>query len=128
MRSVISSTGLVQNFKQLLNFQKNKFILSFLFPIFTHLQKINVITEYMGKGDKKSKHGKIIMGSYGVRRPRRKSSVKAVASPEEATAEKPVAKPKAKPAESKSAESKPKTVKKPKTEVKPELPEGEEQA
>lgn len=26
----------------------------------------------MGKGDKKSKHGKIILGSYGVRRRRRK--------------------------------------------------------
>lgn len=30
----------------------------------------------MGKGDKKSKRGKIIMGSYGKRRPRKK--VKAV--------------------------------------------------
>lgn len=27
----------------------------------------------MGKGDKKTKKGKIIMGSYGVRRPRNKS-------------------------------------------------------
>lgn len=27
----------------------------------------------MGKGDKKSKRGKIIMGSYGVRRPRNKA-------------------------------------------------------
>ncbi len=26
----------------------------------------------MGKGDKKTKRGKIIMGSYGVRRPRKK--------------------------------------------------------
>jgi len=81
----------------------------------------------MGKGDKKSKHGKIIMGSYGVRRPRRKSAVKAVAVVEEAKPEKPVAKPKVKPAEAKAAEPKPKTVKKPKTEVKAELPEGEEQ-
>jgi 30S ribosomal protein S31 len=29
----------------------------------------------MGKGDKKSKRGKIIMGSFGVRRPRKKSYV-----------------------------------------------------
>lgn len=28
----------------------------------------------MGKGDKKSKKGKISMGSYGVRRPRKKAS------------------------------------------------------
>ncbi len=28
----------------------------------------------MGKGDKKSKRGKIIIGSYGVRRPRKKKS------------------------------------------------------
>ncbi len=28
----------------------------------------------MGKGDKKSKRGKIIMGSYGVSRPKRKAA------------------------------------------------------
>jgi 30S ribosomal protein S31 len=28
----------------------------------------------MGKGDKKTKRGKIIMGSYGVRRPKKKGS------------------------------------------------------
>jgi 30S ribosomal protein S31 len=33
----------------------------------------------MGKGDKKSKRGKIIIGSYGVRRPRKKN--KTVAKP-----------------------------------------------
>ena len=27
----------------------------------------------MGKGDKKSKRGKIVRGTYGVRRPRKKS-------------------------------------------------------
>ena len=27
----------------------------------------------MGKGDKKTKRGKIIMGTYGVRRPRKKT-------------------------------------------------------
>lgn len=33
---------------------------------------------FMGKGDKKSKKGKISMGSYGVRRPRKKASKVAV--------------------------------------------------
>ncbi len=33
----------------------------------------------MGKGDKKSRKGKITMGSYGVTRPRKKSTGKAVA-------------------------------------------------
>jgi 30S ribosomal protein S31 len=42
----------------------------------------------MGKGDKKSKRGKILMGSYGVRRPRRKQ-VTAVL-PAEVIEEKPV--------------------------------------
>lgn len=30
----------------------------------------------MGKGDKKSKHGKIVNGSYGVRRPKKKTEKK----------------------------------------------------
>lgn len=33
----------------------------------------------MGKGDKKSKRGKIVIGSYGVRRPRKKKNTMAVA-------------------------------------------------
>jgi len=33
----------------------------------------------MGKGDKKSKRGKITMGSYGVRRPRKK--IKTIVKP-----------------------------------------------
>ncbi|WP_347922370.1 30S ribosomal protein THX [Pontimicrobium sp. SW4] len=47
----------------------------------------------MGKGDKKSKRGKIAIGSYGVRRKRKKttSKPKAVAKPKPA-AKKPVAK------------------------------------
>jgi ribosomal small subunit protein bTHX len=68
----------------------------------------------MGKGDKKSKRGKIIIGSHGVRRPRRKATGKpemaipeAQAVPEKskvsATAEKP-------------AEPKPKVTRKPKAE------------
>lgn len=35
----------------------------------------------MGKGDKKSRKGKIAMGSYGVRRPRKKSSTATSAAP-----------------------------------------------
>lgn len=81
----------------------------------------------MGKGDKKSKHGKIIMGSYGVRRPRRKNTEKIVAAIVDAKPEKPEAKPKAKPAEPKAVEPKPKAVKKSKVEDKPETPVGEEQ-
>ena len=54
----------------------------------------------MGKGDKKSRRGKIFMGSYGVRRPRNKKGVikyaaKPVKIKEETTvavAEKPAAK------------------------------------
>lgn len=69
----------------------------------------------MGKGDKKSKRGKIIMGSYGISRKRKKSSgfaatpAKAVAevAPEE-KAEKPVKK-----AAPKAASEKPAAEKKP---------------
>jgi ribosomal small subunit protein bTHX len=32
----------------------------------------------MGKGDKKTKRGKIIMGSFGVRRPKRKKDISIV--------------------------------------------------
>lgn len=67
----------------------------------------------MGKGDKKSKHGKIIMGSHGVRRPRRKTAVKVVSPVAEAKPEKAVVKSKAK-----ESEPKPKTPKKTKAEEK----------
>mgnify|MGYP001769775286 CR=1 FL=1 len=36
----------------------------------------------MGKGDKKSKRGKIVIGSYGVRRPQRKTAAKVAPAPE----------------------------------------------
>ncbi len=68
----------------------------------------------MGKGDKKTKRGKITMGTFGVRRPRKKSKPivvikkKAVAK---ATADKPKTASKAKP----KATAKPKTT----TEAKP---------
>lgn len=51
----------------------------------------------MGKGDKKSKKGKISMGSYGVSRPKRLMRAAApVAAPQPAAASKPKAAPKAK--------------------------------
>jgi ribosomal small subunit protein bTHX len=60
-----------------------------------------LIIKIMGKGDKKTKRGKILMGSHGVRRPRRKlaRAVPVVAVKEEkpaaAAKEKAPAKPKA---------------------------------
>lgn len=68
----------------------------------------------MGKGDKKTKRGKIISGSYGVLRPKKKASTKLVSKPKperpvkavaEAT-EKPVKKPAAKKAITKKASTK----------------------
>lgn len=42
----------------------------------------------MGKGDKKSRKGKITMGSHGVKRPRKKATAKAIkkAAPKKAGA------------------------------------------
>jgi ribosomal small subunit protein bTHX len=78
----------------------------------------------MGKGDKKSKRGKIIMGSYGVSRPKRKIAGKSVSSQTEPKPEKPEVKQKATVAETKTkpkvAEPKPKVAKKPKPEEMPE--------
>lgn len=42
----------------------------------------------MGKGDKRSKKGKIVIGSYGVRRPRPSLVAKAVAKTEAPKAKK----------------------------------------
>lgn len=84
----------------------------------------------MGKGDKKSRRGKIIMGSFGVRRRRKKNTVPEapvkpvpVKKPAKKSPEPPVAevkevktavaaKPEAKPVKKKAA---PKTAKKEKT-------------
>lgn len=67
----------------------------------------------MGKGDKKTRRGKVTAGSYGKTRPR-KSGTSEVAAPKvEAKAEKP--KKAAKPKEE-VAEEKPKTTRKKKTE------------
>ena len=77
----------------------------------------------MGKGDKKSKRGKIIMGSYGVSRPKRKIVGKIVSSQVEPKPEKPEVKPKAKVAEHKpkATEPKAKVAKKPKSDEAPKL-------
>lgn len=53
----------------------------------------------MGKGDKKSKRGKITIGSYGVRRPRKKNKPVAATTKKKSVAKaktKPATKPKAK--------------------------------
>ena len=79
----------------------------------------------MGKGDKKSRRGKITNGSYGKTRPEKTSKLVVVveksakAKPEKSAPEKEpkpkVAKPKAEKPEE-TAEEKPKTVRKKKTE------------
>ncbi|HRG39382.1 MAG TPA: 30S ribosomal protein THX [Bacteroidia bacterium] len=54
----------------------------------------------MGKGDKKSRKGKITMGSYGVTRPRKKATKSATkAAPKKAAAKKAAPKKAAKKAE-----------------------------
>lgn len=60
----------------------------------------------MGKGDKKTRRGKIVNGSYGVRRPRKKSTPVVIAKKSK-TKPKVEAKPK--------AETKPKAAAKSKT-------------
>jgi|GEM_PF-1320329 len=50
------------------------------------LQYLNNTT--MGKGDKKSKRGKIAMGSFGVSRPRKTGNTAAIVAPTVAAAPK----------------------------------------
>ncbi|HPF65393.1 30S ribosomal protein THX [Lentimicrobium sp.] len=79
----------------------------------------------MGKGDKKTRRGKIIMGSHGVTRPKRirKTTPLAVAAKPEPVADEPKAKPKAAPkVVAKDAEAKPKAVKKTKATAKTDEP------
>jgi 30S ribosomal protein S31 len=52
----------------------------------------------MGKGDKKTKRGKIILGSHGVTRPRKSSSSHAKPTVVDEVQDSPKSKPKAKPA------------------------------
>ena len=63
----------------------------------------------MGKGDKKTRRGKVTAGSYGKTRPRKSGTSKVAAPKVEAKAEKP--KKAAKPKEE-VAEEKPKTTRK----------------
>lgn len=42
----------------------------------------------MGKGDKKTRRGKIVTGSYGVRRPRKNTSTTAITVTENMSAKK----------------------------------------
>ncbi|MBK6967174.1 MAG: 30S ribosomal protein THX [Bacteroidales bacterium] len=71
----------------------------------------------MGKGDKKSKRGKIILGSHGVSRPKRKKSGRVVIAPTEPKAETAEVNQKAKASEpkAKTEETKPKAPKKTKS-------------
>lgn len=69
----------------------------------------------MGKGDKKSRRGKIVIGSFGVRRPRnKKHPVTAIPAETTAVPEKEVPKPSSKTSQRKSevteGEVKPKTT------------------
>lgn len=80
----------------------------------------------MGKGDKKSRRGKIVIGSYGVRRPRKtKHTVTALPSGLPAAPEKEITKPATRSASRKSEvvtdpETKPKSPRgKKKTEPEP---------
>lgn len=82
----------------------------------------------MGKGDKKTKRGKIIMGTYGVRRPKKKAiAYKAkveVKAPKVEKVEEVIAKPKkavAKKTTTKKVEAKPKVEAKVKAESKPKV-------
>lgn len=58
---------------------------------------LNLITTYMGKGDKKSRRGKIILGTYGARRPRKKADKAAVKPQEVVITRKPAREGKEKP-------------------------------
>ena len=62
---------------------------------------------FMGKGDKKTRRGKVTAGSYGKTRPRKSGTSKVAAPKVEAKAEKP---------KKAVAEEKPKTTRKKKTE------------
>ncbi|QIG89786.1 30S ribosomal protein THX [Chryseobacterium sp. POL2] len=75
----------------------------------------------MGKGDQKSRRGKITNGSYGKRRPKKSNVAKVVTTVNadketKVKATKPKAEKKVEKEETKVAEAKPKTTRKKKTE------------
>lgn len=63
----------------------------------------------MGRGDKRSRKGKIFKGSYGNSRPHKVKKAAAVAAPKKAKAEKPAKKAAVKKAPAKKAAAKKKT-------------------
>jgi 30S ribosomal protein S31 len=65
----------------------------------------------MGKGDKRSRKGKIFKGSYGNSRPHKVKKATVAAAPKKAKAEKPAKKAAAKKAPAKKAAAKKKTEK-----------------
>ncbi|MDX9694391.1 MAG: 30S ribosomal protein THX [Bacteroidales bacterium] len=69
----------------------------------------------MGKGDKKTKRGKIVIGSYGKRRPRKDKPTMAAPAAKPKAEVKPKVKAKAEP----KVESKPKAKPEPKEAAKP---------
>lgn len=90
----------------------------------------------MGKGDKKSKRGKIIAGSYGKKRPRKPSSalnipVKVLDEDDKKASKEKVRKEVGYPAdksENAEVEKKPKAAAKPKTEKKEEVTDAKPKA
>ena len=59
----------------------------------------------MGKGDKKTKKGKIAIGTFGNRRPKRSKTTKAALSTKKKAKKKPATKAKAKPKVKKESEA-----------------------
>lgn len=90
----------------------------------------------MGKGDKKSKKGKIIAGSYGIKRPRKASSVnhipvKVLDEDDKKASKEKVKKevaPSAEKTENADVEKKPKAAAKPKVEKKEDTEEAKPKA
>ncbi|OFX84836.1 MAG: ribosomal small subunit protein bTHX [Bacteroidetes bacterium GWF2_33_16] len=75
----------------------------------------------MGKGDKKTKRGKIILGSYGARRPRKKKTILATSAPKPKAAVK--SEPKVKAEHKTKAKAEPKETPKPKKTAKKKVDE-----
>ena len=79
----------------------------YYFKFFNFVRTNHLKLIFMGKGDKKTRRGKVTAGSYGKTRPRKSGTSKVAAPKVEAKAEKP---------KKAVAEEKPKTTRKKKTE------------
>ena len=79
----------------------------YYFNFFNFVRTNHLKLIFMGKGDKKTRRGKVTAGSYGKTRPRKSGTSKVAAPKVEAKAEKP---------KKAVAEEKPKTTRKKKTE------------